>query len=129
MRNLGGITRQVKKVENRDNLYYDANGVVWEANGDYFYAHDRFGEAIQHSAVASSHVDILSQGGSSRTAITDLSPSQKEKGMGIINEREKVIAVLDGGDCSDGGSEQVDWRAQMKGKLQEDYARIADCGG
>ena len=42
-----------------------------------------------------------------KTALNSFSPEQKEKGIGILEETEKVRTVLENGDCSDGGAQEA----------------------
>ena len=43
----------------------------------------------------------------SKTALNSFSPEQKEKGIGILEETEKLRTVLENGDCSDGGNQEA----------------------
>ena len=88
------------------NVYFDAMRNLYKEEEDYFYPLAPSGETIRSLRLMKRDIIILSHETSSE--ITTLSPEQKDKGIGIRDEKEKVLRVLRQGDCNDGGSQQVD---------------------
>lgn len=97
---------QLKRT-NTENIYFDGQGKRYKEENDFFYPIAPNGALIKNLQINKNRVMILNKNSVSK-AIKEASPAQQDKGIGVTNENEKVLRVLQNGDCSDGGSQQPD---------------------
>lgn len=122
---------QLKRTR-QPGLFYDANRVYWQQENNILYPLDHDHQPIRFAGVKEESVLFLSDpsenqyrssnpienqrpklispvkppASSVRTYNSYVSQDQEDKGIGILEENERVRKVAQGGSCHDGGSSE-----------------------
>lgn len=120
------------KQAGRPGLWYDANLVYWQQENNMLYPLDHDHQPIRFAGVKQESVSFLESVSDnhyrSQNLIRDTAPKlkaptkqpdpeipvknsyvsqdQEDKGIGILEENERVRKVVQGGSCSDGGASE-----------------------
>ena len=125
-------------------LKYDANSADYidgwrnrymlESDGFFYPIESIDRKKFSPIRIPATNVKILSadhkqlQAVSSNTVIFSSSPEQKEKGIGIIDDNEKARTVIQAGDCSDGGAQEIQTLSPQN-RQQSQLLSALDDGG
>ena len=116
--------------------YIDGWRNYYELAADgFFYPTDPIeGGKLSNVRINSDYVKILSSDHkqllsvSHNNTITETSPDQKEKGIGIVNDEEKVRTVLQQGDCSDQGASEPQVLSAQNRQQSQLLSALTDSG-
>lgn len=109
----------LKRTSPTSPLYSNGKGQCFIFGKDHVYAVDHAGEVVPFIKINKNNVsvldnthrfintnDLFESNNTEELTINSFSQDQKNKGIGILDEEEKVRTVAENGSCSDGGASE-----------------------